>query len=1315
MPPRSNRNGRNKDTQPSDSHSHSQPLSPPTQLPTPLPDESLTSSPAQQAQTLRQDDSLSRLINIDYDTPTDDFRAAHADFYAAHDLGNAAYMHDSDSDEAQGAEREEEVVEGRIEPLTYRSPPFREAQLAESLTSLALARHGEAEAEQRDESAPLPIPPPRTATATAMPAPMRPMHFQPPRSPSQASSASAAASPPRHTQALSPRTRKEYDFMPTQSPPYFPPSSTSPHSTFPPQQGTRQAENNIPPALSWLPRPVSDLPGHVIAPVLQRPSSTLHRVTRMAPSKPLLSTPLSFGTFTSRGGESGAIGEGQYMEYGAIGGMGIPRSRGRGTCKGSGPGKRGLAPGSRLPLGLGIWDCTNLKQVTEILNINHFDGVLGSTSGARHARLRAAHAAVLPPPDARSLRAAGLKEDPMAGDRPLVGILLESEARDSSTFLIYSLRRNASVKTVPLPGRADTFMPDATCIVISTTHPPTLYIFTSTTFDIVYSIDSSSLLPFTHSTSSNKSPNELSISTLTNTFNNINNPVSVVPGLDLDGSHTSPPAEPAPTPIFSLKGRFLAYASAAASTPASDSSLHGAANRSPTFTLPLGQGITLTQSDIGNAAWKVGGSMLSGMKTLGGMALDAAKNKLAGEIPQLLLVVPQDPGAYYTPGTKERRYSNASAVPHDACLVNSEQDHDQPKTLAPHTTTRPDDGFHVTVLDLGPLLSGAAAAPRKISTFKAALKSRVSFLRFSADGCQLAVIPEHGHDCRVYALRPTPVLRAEREVEGADARDIAGDKGSALSAARTKNEAAWRLYTLHRGVSPAAVEAVDWTDDGRWVAIGSNHRTIHMFAVNPYGGSPDVRSHIEGRVKNSDVLQPFGTDVSRAVKIHIKNPSDGGGHGRVPLAFTFISSSDATYPTHVTSTPDLSNSPPLSRRSGCQDVLVFDPVPGKLSLYRVTVTERTRDQGLSLSGPLSSLGRPSISLPGVGGGGQLGVSPSTSRAAPSTPTAAALTELSCEAQVAAFWHVRRQRNWTEVAYPWSVVSPYAQGSLPSPPGNFSDVNWLAEAELWTHSRSDKVLPRSIYASHRFMFYTLGEDYHALMRRWHFNITGQRIEVRKEVEVSAHGIGVGENFVSNFSPMHSTFIENPLASALEAELQYTNPHAILPMYPNGSLGSKPRSFSNSIPIRATVAGIGDGVTEGIGRFRRKVRSPQFRARSDESSPSVPLEFEEDDAHFPYYDALDIPRSKGDDSSAYRAGGSADSAPSIAISTPSTAPREEGLVEMAEDDLDYGWEKQDQQAIDDAERFDDISVVGFLDEEQASMRQAVQNKVKRRKKK
>ncbi|KAF8988055.1 hypothetical protein BDQ17DRAFT_1334731 [Cyathus striatus] len=113
-----------------------------------------------------------------------------------------------------------------------------------------------------------------------------------------------------------------------------------------------------------------------------------------------------------------------------------------------------------------------------------------------------------------------------------------------------------------------------------------------------------------------------------------------------------------------------------------------------------------------------------------------------------------------------------------------------------------------------------------------------------------------------------------------------------------------------------------------------------------------------------------------------------------------------------------------------------------------------------------------------------------------------------------------------------------------------------------------------------------------------------------------------------------------------------------MYPNGSLGSKPRSFSYSISIRATVAEIGDGVTEGV----------------------------------------------------YRAGGSADSAPSIAISTPLTAPREEGLVEMAEDDLDYGWEKQDQQAIDDAERFDDISVVGFLDEEQA-----VQNKVKRRKKK
>lgn len=62
------------------------------------------------------------------------------------------------------------------------------------------------------------------------------------------------------------------------------------------------------------------------------------------------------------------------------------------------------------------------------------------------------------------------------------------------------------------------------------------------------------------------------------------------------------------------------------------------------------------------------------------------------------------------------------------------------------------------------------------------------------------------------------------------------------------------MYDLRRGRTSAIIEGMDWAEDGRWVAIGSRKRTVHVFAVNPHGGKTDVSSHLEGRVKNSGEL-----------------------------------------------------------------------------------------------------------------------------------------------------------------------------------------------------------------------------------------------------------------------------------------------------------------------------------------------------------------------------------------------------------------------------------------------------------------------------
>lgn len=308
-------------------------------------------------------------------------------------------------------------------------------------------------------------------------------------------------------------------------------------------------------------------------------------------------------------------------------------------------------------------------------------------------------------------------------------------------------------------------------------------------------------------------------------------------------------------------------------------------------------------------------------------------------------------------------------------------------------------------------------------------------------------------------------------------------------------------------------------------------------------------------------------------------------------------------------------------------------------------------------------------------------------------------------------------------------------------------SWLAQAELSTYSRSPRILPRPIYLSHQFAFHTLGEDYHALIRRYQFDIgigaRGHKIEVRREVQASAYPAGGGESFVEGFSAPRdmrarnrtlSSSFDEPLASALAAGLEYPHAPSVLPMLPNGT--PQAQGFRRAIPIRGL--GLGDGVSEGLGRIRREmqmqirgagvhVRSP----RPDSSGgmgmgmgASVPLEFDEEDEDFLGGDALGVPaldRDAGSGSGSgsgsrgtSRGGAGSGSGSGASVLTPGTSTRpldeEEDDVAQAQvqvqvEDAWGGWSVEDRLAVEEAERFDDISVVGFLDEEQAAVAAAV----------
>jgi len=305
----------------------------------------------------------------------------------------------------------------------------------------------------------------------------------------------------------------------------------------------------------------------------------------------------------------------------------------------------------------------------------------------------------------------------------------------------------------------------------------------------------------------------------------------------------------------------------------------------------------------------------------------------------------------------------------------------------------------------------------------------------------------------------------------------------------------------------------------------------------------------------------------------------------------------------------------------------------------------------------------------------------------------------------------RKADWKEVK---EVVKGVMVG-LMAPVIKRARSEWLSLAELVTSSQSRHVLPGSIFLSHQFHFFALCEDYHALIRQAHFDVPVVKIDVRKEVEVSAYAAGNGEDFVSGggSSPQdirrgRSSFDE-PLQSALAMGLEYDGSSPpVIPMLPNGYSG--PMSFkAASLPIRHVAAGLSDGVGEGLRQLKReigKVRSPRLLPRSEEHLPMpVPLEFDEMEEDFL------IARVSEEDEATSRgtSRGEGDSGASASVSTPSTsaAALVPGLGDSAAAVAEglwegEGWTAEDHDAVAEAEQFDEISAAGMMDEEQERVR-------------
>ncbi|KAG6884264.1 hypothetical protein C0993_012694 [Termitomyces sp. T159_Od127] len=538
---------------------------------------------------------------------------------------------------------------------------------------------------------------------------------------------------------------------------------------------------------------------------------------------------------------------------------------------------------------------------------------------------------------------------------------------------------------------------DRPWIGIATTAPAAIHVLSATTFSQLASIPRARLALYTPPPAApTPSMHASATAVLTSAFagalgslRHTNN--------DEDPETSAPDPEPA-RPIYALSRRLLAYVS---TSPRS---------RTPHSTRqapPVGVGVG-EQSPTAAAAQ----SVWAGVRTLGGLAVSAARSRMrrggadAGA----------GPGRFFSRSAPEREVRGGGERERAG------------ETEVESSGDAEGDGVYVVVVDLEPLLRGAHAGDGALGDVVCEVRvdtaRGVSKLAFGRDGCTLDVVGKDGTRVGVYALRPCPRVPGSGSSSGSGPSLGSGPGSSSNSGSGLDAGAgtAWSMYTLRRGRTGAVVESVGGSADGRWLALATRKRTVHVFALNPYGGPPDVKSHWEGRVRNGEDLQTTKMyEVGPLVRLRAgAAASVGAGAGAgPPLAFTFVEG-DPGIPNHLLPSPapalpfpfphpsphstsgsgSSSVSParatprsyssqhhsdagagagtgaspppeqrkPRKRGEGYQDLLVFEPREVVVVLRRVGLEVRPREAGIGIAIGIGGVGMGmGMSLPSVGG------------------------------------------------------------------------------------------------------------------------------------------------------------------------------------------------------------------------------------------------------------------------------------------------------------------------------------------------------------
>ena len=200
----------------------------------------------------------------------------------------------------------------------------------------------------------------------------------------------------------------------------------------------------------------------------------------------------------------------------------------------------------------------------------------------------------------------------------------------------------------------------------------------------------------------------------------------------------------------------------------------------------------------------------------------------------------------------------------------------------------------------------------------------ISWLSFNQHGTQLCIAPADGRVQHIIELHPAAAQKRSVKV------DVAG--------------AAWHLYELRRGTTPATVCEVSWSRDGRWIGVGTGKGTIReylficflgplltrfidIFPINSTGGPPSAASHATERSTNPHQLHPLSTVITPIARLRPK---------RIETLPDQETSQDIAGGLGIFAFTDLRRHP-LVRGTICQDLGIFRAGVVQTELGRLSI------------------------------------------------------------------------------------------------------------------------------------------------------------------------------------------------------------------------------------------------------------------------------------------------------------------------------------------------------------------------------------------